>query len=133
MSDKPQLTLFYDGHCPLCVKEIAALQRKNHDGRLQLENIHAESFGQRYPTLSVDKADRLLHGLTADGRWLTGLDVTVKAWQLVGQHRWLQVLRWPLIKPLADFAYRLFARYRHPIAFLLTGQRRCEQCADNAD
>lgn len=130
MSDKPKLTLFYDGQCPLCVKEIAALQSLNHDGHLCLENIHAEDFSQRYPMLSVDSAERLLHGLTADGKWLTGLDVTVRAWHLVGKHRWLRVLRWPLVKPLADWAYRVFARYRHPIAFALTGKRRCEQCID---
>jgi predicted DCC family thiol-disulfide oxidoreductase YuxK len=115
------------------VKEIAALRRLDTTGQIHLQNIHAQDFSERYPMLSVARADRLLHGLTAEGRWLTGLDVTVKAWQLVGKHRWLRALRWPLIKPLADISYRLFARHRHKLAYWLTGQRRCDQCVDSSD
>lgn len=132
MSDKPQLTVFYDGQCPLCVKEIAALARHNH-GQLRLENIHAKDFSQRYPMLPIHSAERILHGLRHDGTWLTGLDVTVTAWQLAGKHHWLKVLRWPVIRPIADLSYRLFAHYRQPIAFIITGRRRCSQCVDSAD
>lgn len=125
---QPQLTVFYDGLCPLCVKEIRALQRLDKMGKLQLEDIYADDFHQRFPEVDVIAAERILHGKTAAGQWLTGLDVTVLAWRLVGQHRWLKVLRLPLIKPVADMIYRGFARYRHRLSFWLTGQRRCERC-----
>ncbi len=131
MSKQIQLTLFYDGHCPLCVKEIASLRQKDHRGLLQLEDIHAPDFSERYPKLDPHQAEKFLHGLDANGEWLTGLDVTVKAWQLVNHHRWLRILRWPLIRPLADRAYHFFARHRKTVAFLLTGRRHCERCTVN--
>lgn len=128
MSEQIQFTLFYDGHCPLCVKEIASLRQKDHCGLLQLEDIHAADFSERYPQLDPIEAEKILHGLSASGEWLTGLDVTVKAWQLVNHHRWLGILRWPLIRPLADRAYRFFALHRKVIAQLVTGKRHCERC-----
>jgi predicted DCC family thiol-disulfide oxidoreductase YuxK len=131
MSEQTQLTVFYDGHCPLCVKEIRAMKRADKENLLQLENIHASDFSQRYPEVDPVEADKLLHAIDHNGEWLTGLDVTVKAWQLVRRHRWLGVLRWPVIRPVADGCYRFFARYRQQIAFLLTGQRRCDRCVDD--
>lgn len=133
MPEQVQLTLFYDGHCPLCVKEIRILKRSDHLGRIQLEDIHAPDFDRRYPQLDPLQAEKILHGLTAEGEWLTGLDVTVKAWRLVNRHRWLAVLRWPLIRPLADLAYRFFARHRQTVALLLTGQRQCQRCVIDED
>ncbi len=128
MTQATQLTVFYDGRCPLCVKEIRALKQHDAAGLLQLENIHAKDVRQRYPQLDPTAAEKILHGIDANGEWLTGLDVTVKAWQLVKRHRWLRILRWPLIKPLADMFYRFFARHRQKMAFLLTGQRHCDRC-----
>jgi len=130
MSEPIQLILFYDGHCPLCVKEIALLRQRDHRGLLQLEDIHAPDFCERYPQLDPLEAEKILHGLDASGQWLRGLDVTVKAWQLVNHHRWLGMTRWPLIRPVADMAYRFFARHRKTIARLLTGRRHCERCID---
>lgn len=133
MPEQADLIVFYDGRCPLCVKEIRLLKRYNHRGRLQLEDIHASDFTQRFPQVDPAKAVKILHGLNAEGKWLTGLDVTAKAWQLVNRHRWLAVLRWPLIRPLADLAYRFFARHRQTLAWLITGQQHCERCVTDDD
>lgn len=128
MSDTPALTVFYDGHCPLCVTEMRHLARFDHQRLLHLQDLHAPGFRQRYPHIDPVAADRILHGQRADGTLLYGLDVTCLAWRLVGRHRWLQVLRWPGIRWVADRAYLGFARYRQGLAYLLTGQARCERC-----
>ena len=121
-----RLTVFYDSHCPLCMAEIRQLAALDVHGRLRLEDIHGEDFSQRFPHIDPQQADRVLHGQFEDGRMIYGLDVTAEAWGRVGKHRWLKVLRWPLLRPLSDLGYRLFARYRHPLARLLTGQSRAE-------
>ena len=125
-----RLTVFYDSRCPLCMAEIRQLDALNADGQLQLEDIHGDDFSQRYPHIDPQQADRVLHGQLEDGRMIYGLDVTAEAWSRVGKYRWLKVLRWPLLRQLSDLVYRLFARYRHPLARLLTGKSRADACND---
>jgi predicted DCC family thiol-disulfide oxidoreductase YuxK len=122
-----ELTLFYDSACPLCRQEMGQLKRHDRLNRIHLVDINQPQIAEHYPYLDIIKANQLLHGLTADGRWIYGLDVTVLAWQLTGKHAWLKVLRLPLIKPFADAAYLLFARHRYRISYLITGKKRCDK------
>ena len=122
------LTIFYDGGCPLCVAEMRHLKKLDTAGNIAFENIYEADFCERFPTINQQQADRILHGQTGDGDMLFGLDVTYRAWVLVGKRKWVAILRWPLIKGLADIGYLFFARYRYTISRLLTGQSRCDSC-----
>ncbi|MCL2913600.1 DUF393 domain-containing protein [Shewanella corallii] len=121
-----QLILFYDGTCPLCVNEMLQLQQADTLGCIQLEDISSPDFVARFPQIDPVEANLLLHAMTPDNRILLGLDATCAAWGLTGKQPWLRLLRLPLIKPVADLGYRLFARYRYQISWVLTGQRRGE-------
>ena len=121
-----QLILFYDGSCPLCVNEMLQLQQADTCGHIQLEDISDPDFSARFPQIDPLQANLVLHAMTPDNRILQGLDATCAAWGLTGKQAWLKRLRWPLIKPFADLGYRLFARYRYQISWVLTGQRRGE-------
>ena len=122
------LTIFYDGGCPLCVAEMRHLQKLDSAGNIAFENIYETGFSERFPQINQQQADRILHGQTGDGDMLFGLDVTYRAWVLVGKRKWVAILRWPLIKWFADISYLFFARYRYTISRLLTGQSRCDSC-----
>jgi len=125
-----QLTIFYDSHCPLCMKEMQHLKKCDHEERIKLVDLHATELEQRYPFIDKDLAMKKLHAQSDSGEILYGLDVTCKAWALVGKYRWLSILRLPLIKPIADLMYRFFARYRGTLAFFITGKKHCDsnQC-----
>ncbi len=127
-----KLTLFYDSHCPLCVAEMCQLKACDSAGRLAFADLHAPDFIQRYPHIDKLKACRIMHGQLDSGELLLGLDVTCLAWSLAGRHEWLALLRWPIVKPIADAVYLLFARYRYPISWLLTGKSRCHSCSLDA-
>ena len=125
------LTVFYDSYCPLCSAEIKQLKAYDKDGRLLLEDINELDFMQRYPYIDKIEANKRLHGQLSNGQLIYGLDVTCMAWKLVDKHRWLSVLRWPVIRWFADLAYYLFARYRKPISALLMGKDQsldCQRC-----
>lgn len=124
-----KLTVFYDGRCPLCLAEMRQLKASDHEDLIRLEDINAANFSSIYPHIDPDKADRILHGQLDSGEVLLGLDVTCKAWSLVGKHKWLAMLRWPLIRRIADLVYLGFARYRHSIAYFMTGKPRCVSCS----
>lgn len=122
------LTIFYDGHCTLCSKEINQLKAYDSNQLLSFEDIKAFDFIQRYPYIDKLKANRLLHGQLSNGDMIYGLDVTCLAWKTVGKHRWLSILRWPVIRWFADLAYMFFARHRNFIAGLLSGDKKGPQC-----
>ena len=124
-----KLTLFYDGGCPLCVKEMKQLKAKDKNHGLAFENIWATDFAQRYPHIDVAEANRILHGQTAEGQMLYGLDVTHAAWSAVGKGWLTAPLRWPLVRWLADRGYLFFANNRNQISRLITGKSRCLQCS----
>lgn len=119
-------TLFYDGLCPLCEKEVTHLMKRDLENRIIFEDITLPDFTSRFPHLSMDELNARIHGQLEDGTIITGLDVTHKAWSLVGV-TWLYApLRWPFIKWFADKFYLLFAKHRYTISYWLTGKKRCE-------
>ncbi|MFC3121231.1 thiol-disulfide oxidoreductase DCC family protein [Agaribacter flavus] len=119
-------TIFYDGKCPLCVKEMQHLIRKDKENNLQFENIHAGDFSRKFPDLDINELDARIHGIDENGKLYIGLDVTHKAWSLVGVGWLYAPLRWPLLRWFADKAYLVFAKHRYKLSFWITGKKRCE-------
>ena len=92
------LTIYYDGHCPLCMKEIQLLKRHDNKKYIKFVDLHNDNFSKYYPQINSSEALQILHGQLNSGELLMGLDVTCKAWSLVGKHKWLVILRWPIIR-----------------------------------
>jgi predicted DCC family thiol-disulfide oxidoreductase YuxK len=110
-------TLYYDGQCPLCAAEIDALRDTRGPG-LALVDIHEvqpmdlhDTDGDSPPT--HDELLRTLHLRRADGEWLKGADANVAAWEGTRRGRILRALRWPLLRPVVDRVYALWARWRY--------------------
>lgn len=122
------LIIFYDGGCPLCVREMRHLARLNKRQQLQFENIHEADFSARFPTVDVVRANQILHGQLPNGQMIYGLDVTHAAWSAVGRGWLTASLRWWGIRRVADWVYLWFARHRNQVSKWLTGAERCEQC-----
>lgn len=123
------LKIFYDGGCPLCLSEMKHLITLDRQKTIDFVDINQEDFQSKHPDINRQRADQILHGQLADGRILLGLDVTHKAWSLVGKGKWTAITRWPIIRPIADSAYLIFARHRHFLSRLITGKERCESCS----
>lgn len=109
-------TLYYDGQCPLCVKEMDRLARIKDDS-LVLKNIHsltdrgreAES-DEKLP--DRDELLRVLH-LERNGQMIKGIEANIAAWEHT-RFGWLwRSLRWPLIRPVAAWLYNHWARWRY--------------------
>ncbi|MFO6424042.1 DUF393 domain-containing protein, partial [Motilimonas sp. KMU-193] len=56
------------------------------------------------------------------------------AWSIVGCGKLVGLLRKPLVRPVADKAYLIFAKHRYNISLLLTGKRRLKhsECLDGS-
>lgn len=119
---KPVLTIFYDGHCPICSREIAWLRARNSRCRLDFQDIYADGFDST--TLGVSIGDLLaeIHGVTADGRLIQGIDVFAIAYSSVGLEWLAAPLQWPLSRRLFARLYSWFARYRRRLGGLCQGK-----------
>ena len=124
------LTLYYDGACPLCAREIAVLRRRCSVERLVLVDISLADFDPQQaatPPLAVLQAR--LHARDAAGHWYIGLQATAASWQAAGLRRsaWLLQRRWlqPVLQPL----YAAFCRLRPHLGRLPhpQGASRCTE------
>lgn len=107
-------TLFYDGSCPLCSKEIAFLKKHSREDRLRFVDIHhldLSTANEDFPTKTA--LLRILHLRKGDLSWLKGVDATVHAWSHLPFGRLLKILRWPLVKPVIDTLYIKWANQRY--------------------
>jgi predicted DCC family thiol-disulfide oxidoreductase YuxK len=128
----PEITFLHDGDCPLCAREVEMLRRLDKGrGRLAFDDIAAPGFdASRYDTTQHALMARI-HGVLPDGSLIEGVEVFRRAYAAVGLGWLIAPTRWPLLRPLADAAYRWFARNR----LRLTGRNeRCttERCAVHA-
>ncbi len=122
------VTLFYDGSCPLCNKEVNWLKTQNKFGRLMFEDIKEANFSNRYPALDSTELDRTLHAKLGDGRMVKGVDATISAWEAVGKGWMLTPLTWPVFSSIAGLAYQGFANNRHWLASVLTKSIKKDHC-----
>lgn len=104
-------TLFYDGSCPLCSKEIRTLQALQK-GHLIFADIHQQAPEHRQLP-SREMLLRRLHLMTWRGEWVTGLHANVRAWSHTRFGFLFKPLLWPLIHPLANRIYESWADRRY--------------------
>ena len=91
------LTIFYDGNCPICTKEMGHLKKHDTDNLISLVDIHQNDFESKYPSVKFTDAMKILHGYY-QGQLLLGLEVTHRAWTLVGKGFWVAPLNWLYLK-----------------------------------
>lgn len=106
--DNALTTLYYDGLCPLCQREMKLLRRLKSDA-LRLLDIHKQ---WQLPAEERESMLRQLHLLMPDGRWLIGADASVEAWRYTRIGWLIKPLRWPLIGSVVDRVYRRWALSR---------------------
>lgn len=118
------LKIFYDGACPMCSREMRFLMRLNKKNTLAFEDTAAPGFDPKRYGLS-EAHDRLIHAALPDGSLVTGVEVFRRAYREVGLGWLLAPTGWPLLRPLFDKAYLIFARNRKKIGRLFGGPK-CE-------
>ena len=111
-----EIKLLYDGACPFCRREVHWLKRRDRRGAILLEDISAADFDPGRYGLTREVVDGKIHALLPDGTTITGMDVFRRLYASVGLGWLLAPTGWPLLRPVFDAGYRLFARYRHRLA-----------------
>jgi len=94
------LTVWYDGACPLCRREIALMRRLDRRERIAFVDVADPAPGDRCP---IDRAALLARfHAEEDGKLLSGAEAFAAMWRAI-----------PLLRPLG-----LIARNRHVLRLL---------------
>ena len=122
---QPQVEVFFDGDCPLCMKEISMLRRLDRRGRIGFVDIAAPDFDASTVGLSWEQLMDRIHGRLPDGELIEGVEVFRQLYAAVGL-RWLVApTRLPGVSHVLDAGYHAFAKHR----LRLTGRCTDDVCA----
>jgi predicted DCC family thiol-disulfide oxidoreductase YuxK len=116
------ITVFYDGACGLCAREIAYYQRIAPKAAFSWIDITKTPQPFTAKGYKLEDGLMALHAEDAEGRMHVGVAAFVIIWQKLPRWRMLAYLtKLPLILMLAEWLYRHFARWR----FKRLGYDRC--------
>jgi hypothetical protein len=79
--DRERTTVFFDGGCPMCRREIAHYQRLDGAGRIRWLDIHREPDVVAEVGVSWETAMQRLHVRSGTGELHTGVPAFVAIWR----------------------------------------------------
>ena len=115
--------VFFDGDCPLCVREINMLRRMDRKRAIRFTDIAKDGFDPTAHGRDFDAFMARIHGRLPDGRWFEGVEVFRRLYAAVGLGPLVALTRLPGISATLDVAYEVFAANR------LRWTGRCEEGA----
>ena len=116
--------VFYDGDCPLCLREINLLKWLDRRKRIRFTDIAASSFSATEYGKTTGEFMSEIQGCLPDGQWIIGVEVFRRLYAAVGFRSLIWITRLPLMSHGLELGYRIFARNR----LRLTGRCTTESC-----
>lgn len=109
-----RIKLLYDGACPLCMREVTLLQRRDAGrGLVTFVDIADAGYAPRdHGGVDFAAAMGRIHAVLPDGTVIQNLEVFRQIYQVLGLGWIYGPTRWPLLGAIADWAYGLWADWR---------------------
>lgn len=120
-----EVEVFFDGDCPLCLREIRMLQKLDKQGRIRFTDIAAADFDAAALGTDYEALMDRIHGRLPSGEWITGVEVFRRLYGAVGLGPVVALTRLPGLRQSLDFAYERFAKNR----LKWTGRCDADGCA----
>lgn len=117
------IEVFYDGACPLCIREMRMLGRRDRKQRIRFVDISTADFDAASVGLTLRVMMDRIHGRLPDGTVIEGVEVFRRLYAAVGFGPIVTLTRLPGVRQILDVAYRWFAKNRLRLA---------GRCADQA-
>ncbi|MGF1603834.1 MAG: thiol-disulfide oxidoreductase DCC family protein [Thermosynechococcaceae cyanobacterium] len=109
-----KVKLLYDGACPLCVREVNFLSRRDAGrGLVAFVDIAADDYRpEDNGDIDFETAMGRIHAIAADGTVLRNVEVFRTIYSILGMGWVYAATQWPIIGPLVDQVYALWADWR---------------------
>ncbi|MEJ7598975.1 MAG: DUF393 domain-containing protein [Kofleriaceae bacterium] len=118
--------VFYDGDCPLCMREIRMLRRRDHATKIQFTDIADPAFDAGvYGTTHANLMARI-QGRLPDGTSIEGVEVFRRLYAAIGWRVAVAISRLPGISHLLRLGYTMFANNRLRLTGRCTTDGTCE-------
>jgi predicted DCC family thiol-disulfide oxidoreductase YuxK len=113
-TDNWQIKLLYDGDCPLCLREVNFLQKKDAGrGLVQFVDIADDAYDPaQHGGVDFETAMGRIHAVLADGTVIKNVEVFRRIYSILGIGWIYAPTRWPVIGPLVDKLYDIWADLR---------------------
>ncbi|MFG6465272.1 thiol-disulfide oxidoreductase DCC family protein [Roseateles sp. BYS87W] len=115
-SERPRPTVYFDGACPVCRREIAHYRQGSGEHALNWVDAAACPPGDLGPALSRPQALARLHLRLPDGQLVHGAAAFLAMWAALPDHprlaAWARRLNRPAVVAVLDAAYSAFLRVR---------------------
>ena len=112
---RPELSVYYDGACPLCQREIGVYRCQSPiqgEGAVRYVDVSDEATNLPKGTTRAQLMSRF-HVQRANGEWLSGAAAFLALWDSLPGWRYLAWFgRVPGVPWVMERAYRGFLRYR---------------------
>jgi len=124
-----ELTLLFDGGCPLCLREVNTLKRLD-GGRQRLAFVDIDDphySPDLHQGISYRQAMGRIHAIAGDGEIVTDVAVFRRAYGLVGWGWLYAPTNWPAVGPVVNALYGWWAAKR----LQLTRRPNLDQLCDS--
>jgi predicted DCC family thiol-disulfide oxidoreductase YuxK len=117
-----QVTCFHDGECPICNLEINKMKQLDSEKRIRWVDISRDQAALDAAGINYQQAMKRIHVINEQQTLKTGVRGFLEVWKKLPYYRRLAVVveKVPLLLPVMEGFYRVFAYYRLP----LTGKKR---------
>jgi len=107
-----EVEVFFDGECPLCVREINLLRWMDRRSKIRFSDIASPTFDTSKVGLSWNALMDRIHGRLPDGTLIEGVEVFRRLYAAVGFGPVVALTRLPGISHALDWGYKVFAKNR---------------------
>lgn len=109
-----KIKLLYDGECPLCVREVNFLRKRDAGrGLVAFVDIAADDYSpEANGGIDFEAAMGRIHAVLADGTIVKNIEVFRLVYETLGMGWVYAITKLPVIGAIADKIYELWADWR---------------------
>ena len=119
-----KIELLYDGECPLCMREVNFLQKRDAGrGLVNFVDIADYDYNpEAHGGVDFETAMGRIHAVLPDGTVVQNVEVFRRVYEILGMGWIYSVTKIPIVGAIADFLYAIWAKSR----LALTGRPKLE-------
>ena len=122
-----KLTIFFDGGCPLCKREVDFMSSRNQKGFLRFIDINSSDFSFDKYGITYKQAMERIHALKSNGSVIRDVNVFQEAYNLIGLGWIYAPTKLPVIDKIIALIYGVWAKYRLKLTFRPSIDKLCSE------
>ena len=109
-----EIKLLYDGECPLCLREVNFLQKRDAGrGKVAFVDIAADDYNpEENAGIDFETAMGRIHGILPDGTVIKNVEVFRRVYEALGMGWVYAITKLPILGAIANFIYGIWADLR---------------------